>query len=321
MDIDPATACGCLPAPEDSLRWQAEAVASAPTISEYVWASDLEEQPVIKWSDDFDRLLEERTKIIRNAESKGFPLKSWEIFRLLPAERKLSNRLWWNQGSVPSCSLHGTVHATQINILKEIALGAPRKYDALNPIYPFYLARGGNLAGGLNLIDAADQVGTGGNYPVSEVGENNTSAPRDWKQFEEIAKRYQSAAVILENDLTEKVFAAAKAGFAVVFGSGIYFQTSKVNASGVKVMVGIGSGGHAQALGEYEEVDGVEYIFLFNSWGDRYGDWDGSPKTGAWVTRDQVATLLQNASIYGAPFIPLSENPQKSEPRLFNPVR
>ena len=78
--------------------------------------------------------------------------------------------------------MHGAMHSAQASILVDIAFGAPRRYDALNPIYPFFVARGGNLAGGLDLAETAEQLNRGGAYPASEVGEDNTSAPRNWRR-------------------------------------------------------------------------------------------------------------------------------------------
>ena len=207
--------------------------------------------------------------------------------------------------------MHGAMHSAQASMLVDIAMGAPRRYDALNPIYPFYIARGGNLGGGLDLAETADQLNRGGAYAASEVGEDNTSAPRDWRMYRAGAAQRQAAIIYIEDNFVEKIFRAARAGFHVTFGSGVYYNKSKTDRNGVKVLYSEGYGGHAQSLGSWREVGGTEYVFLTNSWGDAYGSsGEGETASGGWLDKDGVAVLARSMPNYGAPFIALYENPE-----------
>ena len=304
---------GCLPMTKKHREAQEARIAGAASFTQHVWRADT--QPgTFAWDAAFENILDRRTKLTDRYRDAGICLFPWQILKALPKGRKLTERFYWNQGSIPSCSMHGAMHSAQASMLTDIALGAPRRYDALNPIYPFYLARGGNLAGGLDLAETADQLNKGGAYAASLVGENNTSAPRDWRAYRDSAAQRQAAIIYLEGDLVEKIFRAARAGFHVTFGSGLYYGHAQEDENGVKVLYSAAHGGHAQSLGSWRRVNGKEYIFLTNSWGDAYGSSDeGEPAAGGWIDKDALALLAVSMASYGAPFIALYENPAKAE--------
>jgi len=304
-------ALGCNPISTKNRELQKARIAGARSFTQHVWRED-GEPGTFAWDSAFEEILDGRTRLMDRYRAAGICLFSWRILEALPAGRKLTEKLYWNQGSIPSCSMHGAMHSAQASILTDIALGAPRRYDALNPIYPFYIARGENLGGGLDLAETAAQLNQGGAYPASEVGENNTSAPRNWRQFRDCAKSRQAAVIYLEGDLVEKIFRACRAGFHVTFGSGVYYNEAREDENGIKTLYGVGYGGHAQSLGCWREVKGTEYIFLTNSWGDAYGrSAEGEPASGGWIGRGALARLADSMANYGAPFIGLYENPDR----------
>ena len=323
-------ALGCLPVTPKHRELQAARIAGASSFTTRAWRADGEPE-TYAWDSAFEKILDRRTRLADRYRDAGISLYPWEILKRLPASRKLTDRFYWNQGSVPSCSMHGAMHSAQASMLVDIAFGAPRRYDALNPIYPFFIARGGNLAGGLDLAETAEQLNRGGAYPASEVGEDNTSAPRDWRRFRDCAQQRQAAVIYVEDDLVEKIFRACRAAFHVTFGSGVYYNKAKLDRNGVKVLCSEGYGGHAQSLGSWREVNGTEYVFLTNSWGDAYaiddqreerprGESRGAhtdagtscPASGGWLDKDALAVLARSMPNYGAPFIALYENPEKA---------
>ena len=303
-------ALGCNPISAKNRELQKARIASASSFTTHAWREDA--QPgTFAWDSAFEEILDRRTRLADRYRDAEISLYPWDILKRLPAKRKLSERFYWNQGSIPSCSMHGAMHSAQASMLVDIAMGAPRRYDALNPIYPFYIARGGNLGGGLDLAETADQLNRGGAYAASEVGEDNTSAPRDWRMYRAGAAQRQAAIIYIEDNFVEKIFRAARAGFHVTFGSGVYYNKSKTDRNGVKVLYSEGYGGHAQSLGSWREVGGTEYVFLTNSWGDAYGSsGEGETASGGWLDKDGVAVLARSMPNYGAPFIALYENPE-----------
>ena len=345
---------GCNPISAKNRELQKARIAGASSFTTHAWREDA--QPgTFAWDSAFEEILDRRTRLADRYRDAGISLYPWDILKRLPAKRKLSERIYWNQGSIPSCSMHGAMHSAQASMLVDIAFGAPRRYDALNPIYPFYIARGGNLGGGLDLAETADQLNRGGAYAASEVGEDNTSAPRDWRMYRAGAAQRQAAIIYIEDPepglamigsqpaavapadatakpgaencprgsrpganiaraashLVEKIFRSARAGFHVTFGSGVYYNKSKTDRNGVKVLYSEGYGGHAQSIGSWREVGGTEYVFLTNSWGDAYGSSkEGEPANGGWLDKDALAVLARSMPNYGAPFIALYENPE-----------
>ena len=305
-------ALGCSPISPKNRELQKARIAAAASFTQHVWRAD--GQPgTFAWDTAFEEILDRRTRLADRYRDAGICLFPWQILKSIPAKRKLTERFYWNQGSVPSCSMHGAMHSAQASILVDIAMGAPRRYDALNPIYPFYIARGENLGGGLDLADTANQLNEGGAYAASLVGENNTSAPRDWRSYRDAAAERQASIVYLEGDLVEKIFRACRAAFHVTFGSGIYYNAAREDGNGIKVLHSTGHGGHAQSLGSWRRCQGKEYVFLTNSWGDTYGSsGEGEPASGGWVDKDALAVLARSMASYGAPFIALYENPDRA---------
>ena len=179
---------GLIPLTPERKTRQAEKLAAAPAYRiDLAWAA-YGTMPSLRWSDDFDRLLAEKSELREKYEKRGWSLLPWALYDALPHDRKKSNILCWNQGSRPSCSIHGAAHAFQASELISIALGAPIFYDAVNPMYNFYLGRGGNYAGGLDLLTVADEINERGMFPVSAVGEDNISVTRAGLEQEPKAK-------------------------------------------------------------------------------------------------------------------------------------
>ena len=307
---------GCPTLTREQHEAVAAAIAGADPFDEHVWSKD--RQPaIISWDEGFERVIESRRGVLHDYTRKGICPYPWAIFEAIPKPRKLSSILYWNQGNRPSCSMHAAVHATEAATLTEMLLGAPLIYDALNPIYPFYLAKGGSLNGGLTIYDTAEQINKGGLVSVSEVGSDNISAPSDARDYAEESAKRQTAVVYIDRDYTDRIFRAAAAGFYVVFGSYLIYTGSKTDSNGVKVGGRTTRGGHAQSFGSWRKKGNTEYVFLTNSHGEIYtGGTEGDPETGCWVTRGQVDDIAESFAQFGPPFVVLPESPTQTAPRL-----
>ena len=275
--------------------------------------------PIIKWDAAFDKWLDRRIELADSYREKGLCLLPWEIFKALPSGRKRSNILNWNQGSRPSCAMHGAVHAYQNATLISMALGSPLYYESLNPIYSFYLARGGNLNGGLDLVTTATWCNKNGMYPSRYVGEDNQNIKSGYKDFEEEARKWQSGIVFIEDNLEERIIRACHGLCCVNFGAGHLYSTAKIDKNGIKVMDGLIPGGHAQSLVGYRRVGSEEYIWNDNSHGNGYGQTkEGEPKWGAWLDRRRLTNYCSDMLNYGKPYIVFVEGEFDKEVRLYN---
>ena len=179
--------------------------------SDAVWSKNAQPPIIGKWDSQFEEWLAMRTAEAKAYRAAGICSFPWEIIKAVPARLKNTDRLFWNQGPVPSCSLHGATHGTQFTTLIEMLHGAPVRYNAFNPIVPFYIARGGNLAGGLGLVETAETVNMVGQFPTTLVGDDNQRVPENWKEHAETAKRYQAAICYISDHLVEKIIACCKA--------------------------------------------------------------------------------------------------------------
>lgn len=304
---------GLLPLTDERKKLQAAKLAAAPSYNiEYAWA-DYAEMPSLRWSSDFEDLLAQRSEMREKYELAGYSLLPWRLFDALPHDRKKSNILTWDQGNRPSCSMHAAAHAYQASELITIALGAPVLYDAVNPIYNFYLGRGGNYNGGLDLLTVADEINGRGMFAVSDVGEDNISVNGAGLEKEQDAKNHQAGIVSIEDDLEENIIRVCMGLGAVCFGSGIYATGATKDNNGIRVMTSFSRGGHAQAFFGYRMVGGTEYIWNQNSHGDRYGKTPNEPESGAWITRRQLEMYCRDMSNYGYPLAVFAECEPQSD--------
>lgn len=305
MERLPAT--GCLPLTQERRAKLEKKASEAVSLPDCHW-QDQGEMPVIKWDSRFEEWLDRRIALADRYAERGYSLHPWDILRALPSSAKRDRFFYWNQGEIPSCSIHAAAHAYQAALLTAIALGAPLYYEAFNPIYPFYGARGGNLSGGLDLLTTAEWVNQKGLLPVSLVGSDNRHVrSENLKRFGE-GKRWQAAVVLIENDFPRKIMRACRALCPVVFGAGHLYLKSRVDENGVKVMDAPASGGHAQMLAGYRRTGGKEYLFNHNSHGEIYGgSGEKEPASGAWINEDQLRSYCREMERYGYPFIVFGE--------------
>jgi hypothetical protein len=312
-------ATGCLPLTRAQLKAQAKTIESATSLPEYLWQKQ-GEMPVIRWDDEFEKWLDRRIQLADRYRKKNLCLLPWEIYKALPVSARKTNVYAWNQGSLPSCSMHAAVHAYQTSLLTAIALGSPLEYEAFNPLYPFYLARGGNVSGGLDIYTTAEWANEHGFYSVSLVGTDNLHIDRqNIHEYEQDALRYQSGIVYIEGDYETKIVRACRALCSVCFGSGRYFQSCRTDSNGVKVMASVGYGGHAQCFTGWREVNGEEYIFNQNSWGDQYNQTaEGEPGSGSWLGAEERSVYWRDIDNYGHPYLVFVEGDLRREGALYN---
>lgn len=303
-----------LPLSREELAAQSRRIAeTAVSLPEYSWDAE-GEMPVLKWDRAFDRWLDRRITQKAGIESQGYCLLPWVIFENLPARRKKSDILCWNQGSVPSCSFTAAAHATQFATLKEIALGAPLEYHAINPIVAFWLSKGKSLWGGQSLDVLARWLNEEGQYPETAVGPDNLRVPRRWEEGTPWAKRFQLGVCYIEetqiDEIVEKIFRACAANCDVVFGSMQIYTSARRDRNGIKTPAGSTSGGHAQMFGGFRSVGTTDYVWLQNSHGDIYGtDEEGSPGSGLWCDEESVREVVRTMPQFGCPFIVFPEGP------------
>lgn len=309
---------GCLPLTAPRRAALEQAAENAVSMPDYLWERQ-GDMPVIKWDANFNRWLDRRIALAERYASYNFCLFPWEIFRAIPPKSRRGNIFAWDQGPLPSCSMHSAAHAYQCALLTSIALGAPLFYESFNPIYPFYGARGGNLSGGLDLWTAADWVNRQGLLPVSVVGEDNRHIRTEHLGRMEEGAKWQGAIVLIEDHFAEKIFRACRALCPVSFGSGKFYTRSRIDENGIKVMDGITSGGHAQCFAGWRKIGSTEYIFNLNSHGDIYGVSDeGEPASGAWITQKHLRHYTRDMEIYGYPYLIFGEGEFRRASALTN---
>ena len=266
------------------------------------------EMPVIRWDADLLDWIGARAEFLDAARRRGRNADFWTAFDLLPDRDKKSKVLCWNQGSIPSCCLTATSHAVQAATLIASLLGAPVRYDAVNPIYAHFVSLGGRLNSGQDCFSAASFIHDNGVYPVSAVGDNNLYTPTDYRQFADTAKANRVAVAFVPDPDPETVFLLARAGLPFVFGSAQFCTAADIDRNGLAAGRAWTSGAHAEMGGAAyrRAADGTEYAYVQNSHGDGYTrDATGHTPSGYWLDADGWDRLCQTMTRYGDPFLVL----------------
>lgn len=275
-----------------------------------VWESG--EMPVFQFGDAFKKYRTEQIKLQDHLrENRISCTLPWEVLKILPPDRKVSDRLYWSQGSVGSCMGHADAFAHHSATLTAIACGMPLVYSPFNPLVTWCITKGGSMWGGQSVSEMAEGANKLGHYTEANVGPNNQRMP-DYKAFTEDAKKYQSAMVFLEfrgEELCEEIFECCHAGLAVAFGNSTAVSGATTDANGIKVAKIGGSWAHATHFAGWRKVNGTKYIGWINSHGSRYGQSDeGEPGDMCWMDQSTASRFCSTMSQYGSPYVVLPES-------------
>lgn len=296
---------GCLPLTREK-REELQSMKSQAVSFGLLWNAR-GAMPVIRWDSEFEDWIEARQEFLRIARRRGQDVSFWNSYRQVPVADKRNQILVWNQKSVPSCCLTATSHAIQAATLIAATMGAPIKYDAVNPIYAHYRSTGGVMNSGQDCFTAGRFINQNGVFPVSVVGDNNVSTPTDVGKYEGKALEHRVAIAFCEDPNPDTVFRLAEAGLPFVFGSAQFYISAVTDRNGIAVGDRLTSGAHAEMGGAaYLEMGGEQYAYVQNSHGDMYTpDKTGHTTSGYWLTRPGWELLCSTMTRYGDPFVVL----------------
>jgi len=265
------------------------------------------EMPVIAWDASLTDWIHDRAEFLDRVRDSGKNPAFWTGFETIPARDVKSEILCWNQGSLPSCCLTATSHAIQAATLIASLLGAPVRYDAVNPIYAHYVSLNGRMNSGQDCFSAGQFINEKGTYPVSDVGSDNISTPSNAGKFAEAALEHRVAVAYVPNIDPDTVILLARAGLPFVFGSSEFWTSASKDKNGIAVGARMTSGAHAEmGAGAYVKRSGTEYAYCQNSHGNIYeADETGHTASGYWLTRDQWSRITSTMTRYGDPFVVL----------------
>ncbi len=307
--VDDCVVNGCVPQ-DDYAEEVFEALEGSAISFGTVW--DRGEMPILKMDDSFITWRKEQIEQCRAlADERITCLLPWEVLRHLPSEKKASNRLYFSQGSRPSCMGHADAFAHHSTTLQMIARGAPLVYSPFNPIVTWSITKGGSIRGGQSVSEMADGANEIGHFPEELVGENNQNVPA-YHDYLNSAKQYQSALVFLKfrgKELADEIIQCCAAGLSVALGNSTAVSGCTIDKNGVKIATLRGSWAHATHFTGYRTVNGTEYIGWVNSHGARYKSSDeGEPADMCWMTRSLVEQFVATASGYGSPYCVMPES-------------
>jgi hypothetical protein len=275
-----------------------------------LWESG--DMPILKYDINFkewrQRQIDECNTLHQERTTCLLP---WQIVKHLSGNRKKSERLYFSQGSMPSCMGHADAFAHHSTTLQLIARGASLIYTPFNPIVTWSITKGGSTRGGQSVSEMAKGANVVGHFGEHVVGTDNQRVPA-YKEHLEYAKKYQSAILFLNfkgKELADEIIQCCAAGLSVAVGNSTAVSGSTNDSNGVKVATLSGSWAHATHFTAYRVVRGVEYIGWVNSHGGRYKSSDeGEPADMCWMNRSLVEQFVATASGYGPPYAVFPES-------------
>jgi len=318
---------GCLPQDDYALEVYETLNANAVDIATLGAGEKNFDMPVLQYNDALRAMMRcewEKVQALWDNGGCNFP---WEVEKALPANRQkkfsargTKSRLYWSQGSQPSCMAHADAFAGASGILARIALGDNRVYVPCNPIVTFAISKGGSLRGGQTVSVMSKFANDTGHFPEYLVGENNQSIPADYRKYADNARDHQWSIAFLTgknaSDLAGQIIECCKAGFGVAFGNSTAVRGAGTDSNGIKTASIGGNWSHATGFNSYRKFNGTEYVFWVNSHGAIYGSSnEGEPADGAWMSRKQIETMCQTMFAYGQPYVVIPESiwcPDKS---------
>ena len=300
---------GCIPM-DDYAEAVFEELESEAVSFGTVW--ELGNMPILKLDDAFRTWRKGQIEQCKALVSERITcLLPWQVLKSLAPEQKKSNRLYFSQGSRPSCMGHADAFAHHSTTLQLIARGAPLVYSPFNPIVTWAITKGGSIRGGQSVSEMSKGANGIGHFPEELVGTDNLNVP-SYKAHLEAAKLYQSALLFLNfrgKELADEIIQSCAAGLSVALGNSTAVSGSTVDSNGVKVAVIRGSWAHATHFTGYRVVNNTEYVGWVNSHGSRYKTSDeGEPADMCWMTRALVEQFVSTASGYGSPYVVIPES-------------
>jgi len=154
---------GCIPMDSFAEEVFAELESSAVEFST-LWESG--DMPVLKYDTSFKEWRQEQIEECNTLRNERITcLLPWQVLRNLPNEKKKSDRLYFTQGSMPSCMGHSDAFAHHSTTLQLIARGASLVYAPFNPIVTWSITKGGSTRGGQSVSEMARGANTIGHFP------------------------------------------------------------------------------------------------------------------------------------------------------------
>jgi hypothetical protein len=300
---------GCVPM-DDYAEAIYEELENASVEFSTLWESG--DMPVLKYGDQFKQWRQKQIEECKALTAERVTcLLPWQVLRNLPGDKKKSDRLYFSQGSLPSCMAHSDAFAHHSTTLQLIARGASLVYVPFNPIVTWSIMKGGSTRGGLSVGEMSKGANTIGHFPEDVVGTNNQSVP-SYKAHLETAKKFQSAILFLPfkgKELADEIIQCCAAGLSVALGNSTAVSGCTIDSNGIKVATLRGSWAHATHLTGYRVVRGTEYIGFVNSHGNRYKSSDeGEPADMCWMNRTLVEQFVATAPPYGSPYAVFPES-------------
>ena len=300
---------GCIPLDDFAESIYRELESEAVEFGTLWEAGDM---PVLKYGENFKswraKQIEENKKLREERITCTLP---WQVLKHLTSDRKKSDRLYFTQGGLGSCSGHGDAFAHQSSVLQLIARGASLTYCSINPVVMWAITKGGSTRGGQTISEIAKGANTIGHFPEFLVGTNNQSVPA-YQQYLADAKKWQSAIMFLNfrgKELANEIIECCAAGLSVPFANSTAVNGCKLDKNGVKVANISGFWAHMTHFTAYRVVNSTEYVGWVNSHGPIYKSSDeGEPADMCWMSRAALETFVQTADGYGAPYVIFPES-------------
>ena len=163
-----------------------------------------------------------------------------------------------------------------------------------------------------SIMAVSNAVNVIGNFPMSVIGENNITVPKDYMDYHEEAAKHQSGICFMPLDnMVDRVVEVCKSGLALFLGNTTKVADKCAGKNGMRIATLSGKWNHSTSIGGYVFDGGEDYVFFLNSHGPRYKGADkyNAPSDGVWMNKQILTQFLSTAARYKHPAIIIPETP------------
>lgn len=308
IDVDRLT--GCIPA-----KLQAEQAACMGVASDEQKIINLAapwdgfaKPSIIRWNDEWEKWLTSEAEAFDELRRAGLLKAVWKIARdngynleqLCKTIQRCNN-----------CTAWAVMRAAICLVLYQVRFGMESSVEALNPSGIYVYSSGetprvGQMVAdnGRTIYGIAKTACNIGNFTARCIGDNYDQTHFTQEMLDSVgdAEQNQIGFVYLGSQpaevLADRIILSLRACRPAIIGNDIALRDgTRKDSNGVYIsdVGGSWGGGHATAAVDYKNVNGKEYVWIYNSHGNIYPSGDGSPAGGTYVTREGLIRYLSGS--------------------------
>lgn len=265
---------------------------------------------IIRWDTDWETWLTSEAEAFDGLRRAGQLKPVWEIAR---DNGYNLEQLCMTTQRRNDCTAWGTSRAAICLGLYQVRLGMEADVEKLNPSGIYVYSSGDTPREGQRVADngrtiysIAKTACNVGNFTAATIGDYTGETWYTEQMLQAVkdgdAEQNQIGFVYLGSQpaetLADRIILSLRACRPAIIGNDIALRDgTRKDSNGVYIsdVGGSWGGGHCTAAVDYKNVNGKDYVWIYNSHGNIYPSGDGSPAAGTYVTREGLIRYLSGS--------------------------